>query len=103
MRRTNRRTTYTDGGYVDLDEEVLIDPSTGERITEADADRLADEAERSGPGRPSLGASGTSPVVSYRIAPATKNRLAEFSKRSNRKASDVARDALEEYLARHDV
>lgn len=103
MRPANQDVTYTDAGYVDLDEEVFIHPTTGKRVTEADVNRLADEAEKNGPGRPSLGESGRSPVVTYRVAESTKQRLTNYSKRSHRKASDVAREALEEYLARHDA
>lgn len=101
MAQTKRHSTYTDGGSVDLDDEVLIDSKTGERITESDAERLADEAEKNGPGRPSLGESGRSPIITYRVAKSTKQRLADFSKQTQRRPSDVAREALEEYLARH--
>lgn len=103
MPRTNERPTYIDGGYVDLDQEVLIDPGTGQRIREPDSERLAAEAGKNGPGRPSLGRSGKSPIVTYRVAESTKKRLADYSKRSHRRLSDVAREALEDYLARHDT
>ena len=101
MAQTKQHATYTDGGHVDLDDEVLIDPETGERISESDAERLADEVEKNGPGRPSLGESGKSPIITYRVAKSTKERLADFSRQTQRKPSDVAREALEEYLARH--
>lgn len=94
---------YTDGGDIDLDDEEIVSAKTGMRITNADADKLADWAERVGPGRPALtrGSTGPSPRVAYRVPQATKAKLAEVAARENRRESEVARAALDEYLERH--
>ncbi len=87
-----------DGGYIDLDKEVFVDRKTGRRITNADAERAADDAERFGP--PTEGEQPKSPVVTYPVPAGTRRRLDELSQREHRQASEVARTALEEYLER---
>jgi len=50
-------------------------------------------------GRPSLTAPGEhSPRLSFRVPQSLKTRLAETARRQGRRESDVARDALSEYL-----
>lgn len=53
-----------------------------------------------GRGRPSLsGQSEHSPSVSFRLDPADRDRAAARAKREGKTMSQLARDALEQYLA----
>lgn len=81
----------------------------GRRLTRAETDRLADEAERGydlsqaspervGPGRPSL-AEGESPRINYRVPPTLLAAAERRAKEEGRSLSDLARDALRRYLA----
>jgi hypothetical protein len=81
----------------------------GTRLTKAAVEDLAKEAEvgydlskakpqRMGPGRPSL-AEGESPRISYRVAPALFDRVKEKARVEGRTVSEVAREALQRYLA----
>ena len=81
----------------------------GTKLSKATVDRLASEAEagydlskakreRVGPGRPSL-AEGESPRISYRVAPALFDRAKKKAKAEGRTVSEVAREALQKYLA----
>ena len=84
---------------IDLDREEFV--VGGERLTERRAAEFADRAERSA-GRPSLTAPGKhSPTLNLRIPAATRRRLDRLAELQGRRPSAVARDALEEYLARH--
>lgn len=77
------------------DEEFYVG---GERLTEQRADEYADRAQA---GRPSLTAPGKrSPSLNLRVPTATRTRLDKVAAEQGRRPSDVARDALEEYLAR---
>ncbi len=78
---------------VDLATEDVRD-SKGRRITEEYAERAAADALASvGRGRPSLtGAKAPSPQVTFRVT------AAEAAKQG-RRVSDLAREALERYLA----
>jgi len=86
----------------DLDQEYVV--AGGKRLTEADAVELAEDIirrhEPRRAGRPSLG-KGRSPQVAFRIPAETKTRLAEVADRAGVRESDVLREALEDYLARH--
>jgi hypothetical protein len=64
------------GPDIDLDVEVVRDEKKGRRITEARAQRLAEEAmAKSGVGRPSLTAPGArSPEVKARVPAELKDR-----------------------------
>jgi predicted HicB family RNase H-like nuclease len=75
--------------------------SKGRRMTEEYAERAAAEAlESIGRGRPSLtGAKVPSPQVTFRVTPELRARAAAEAARQGRRVSDVARDALEQYLA----
>ena len=79
------------------------------KLSKATVDSLASEAEagydlskakreRVGPGRPSL-AEGESPRISYRVAPALFDRAKKKAKAEGRTVSEVAREALQKYLA----
>jgi hypothetical protein len=81
----------------------------GTKLSKAVVDSLASEAEagydlskakgeRIGPGRPSL-AEGESPRISYRVAPALFDRAKKKAKAEGRTVSEVAREALQKYLA----
>ncbi len=85
---------------VDLSTEDVRD-SKGRRITEEYAERAAVDALTSvGRGRPSLtGAKAPSPQVTFRVTPELRARAAAEAARQGRRVSDVARDALERYLA----
>jgi len=81
----------------------------GTKLSKATVDSLASEAEagydlskakrvRVGPGRPSL-AEGESPRISYRVAPALFDRARKKARAEGRTVSEVAREALQRYLA----
>jgi hypothetical protein len=81
----------------------------GAKLSKAVVDSLASEAEagydlskakreRVGPGRPSL-AEGESPRITYRVAPALFDRAKKKAKAEGRTVSEVAREALQKYLA----
>lgn len=88
---------------VDLSTEDVRD-SKGRRITEEYAERAAADALASvSRGRPSLtGAKAPSPQVTFRVTPELRARAAAEAARQGRRVSNVARDALERYLARPD-
>ena len=83
----------------------------GEILTEADFERMADEAEYTKPdydavfararakgGRPSLG-EGVSPVLQVRLDAQTRQQLAERAKRDHTTPSSIARHAIQAFLA----
>jgi hypothetical protein len=78
----------------------------GTAISEEAADGLADEAEIGydiGPttrGRPSLtGDSQPSPQITFRVAPETRDAVVARAERDHTTVSEIARRALERYLA----
>lgn len=85
---------------VDLESDDVRD-SRGRRITEDCARAGTNQAIASiGPGRPSLtGMKATSPQVTFRVTPELRARAAAEAVRQGRRISDVAREALERYLA----
>ena len=85
---------------VDLKVDDVRD-SQGRRITEEYAQRAAAQALDSvGRGRPSLtGTRGTSPQVTFRVPPELRARATAEADRQGRRVSDLAREALECYLA----
>ncbi|MCW2713252.1 MAG: hypothetical protein JWN88_299 [Frankiales bacterium] len=85
---------------VDLDVDDVRD-THGRRITEEYAETATARALASvGRGRPSLtGTRGTSPQVTFRVTPELRARAAAEADRQGRRISDVAREALERYLA----
>lgn len=83
----------------------------GEVLTEADFERMADEAEHTEPdydavfararakgGRPSLG-DGVSPVLQIRIDEQMRQQLADRAKREHTTPSSLAREVLQAFLA----
>lgn len=77
---------------------------SGAQITEEMADQLADEAERGyelrGRGRPSLsGSPAESPQVSFRLPAAVREEAARRAAAEGKTVSQLAREALERYLA----
>lgn len=91
---------YQIGPDVDLRTEDVRD-SQGRRITEEYADRATADALASvGRGRPSLtGARASSPQVTFRVTPELRAKAVAEAARQGRRVSDVAREALERYLA----
>lgn len=91
---------YTLGPDIDLDEEVVTDRQ-GRRITEARARQIADETlEKMGRGRPSLaGRGGRSPQITFRLPAKLRAKAQRRAEREGKHVSDVAREALERYLA----
>ena len=85
---------------VDLEIDDVRD-SQGRRITEDYARAATAHAIAAvGRGRPSLtGTKATSPQVTFRVTPELRARAAAEADRQGRRVSDVARDALERYLA----
>ena len=82
--------------------------TSGRPITDADVQRLADEAERGYDvdaliarrgkrGRPALG-SGPSSVESVRLDPELRDQLAERARADGTTPSEVIRQALRDYL-----
>jgi hypothetical protein len=92
---------YTLGPDVDLDREVVLD-GRGQRITEADAQRLAQEAlGQVGRGRPSLTAPGEhSPQIKVRVPAELREELRATARREGKSPSQVVREALEMHLER---
>jgi len=81
----------------------------GTKLSKVAVDKLASEAQtgydlstakrqRVKPGRPSLG-EGESPRISYRVAPALFERAKKKAKSEGRTVSEVAREALQKYVA----
>lgn len=97
-----RRYTLASGPDLDLDTEDVRDRA-GRRITQAYVDAaVADVHTKTGRGRPSLTAPGSrSPQVTFRLPAELRALAEEQARREGAKVSDVARKALEEYLARH--
>lgn len=97
-------TRYYDAGDIDLDAEEVYD-SQGRRITEQYAREAADyDPDTVIPprGRPSLTEPGQhSPQVRFRVSASTHDQLRVLSQRQGRRISDVTREAVNEYLARH--
>jgi hypothetical protein len=90
------------------DEAPLGVTRGGTVITEELAERWAEEFERNPPdpseferryvGRPSLGAAGKSPRVSFRASPALYKAAWKRADEEGRSLSSLAREALERYL-----
>lgn len=85
---------------VDLATEDVRDGNR-RRITEEYAERAAAGALASaGRGRPSLtGTKAPSPQVTFRVTPQLRERADAEAAKQGRRVSDLARDALERYLA----
>lgn len=93
-------TDVVDGGSIDLDtEDVRL--ADGTRLTEARADDLAQEVLRAtGRGRPSLSAPGhRSPQLRLAISEQIRDELKARAAAEHRSVSELAREALDRYLA----
>ena len=87
-------------------EEVDLDTADvryrGEKLTEARADEVAASILSRTPGRPSLsGASEKSPSLTIRLPKQDRARLEHVAAKQGRRASEVVREALDDYLTRH--
>jgi predicted HicB family RNase H-like nuclease len=90
---------YRLGDDVDLDvEDVRL--KDGTRLTDKRAEQIAEDVLRRRRGRPSLaGDAETSPRVSFRIPEQLRRTADERARREGRTVSELAREALEHYLA----
>jgi len=96
--------TYEVGPDVDIEVEDVRD-SEGRRIDQDYVDRaVADARAQTGRGRPSLtGGRAHSPHVSFRVPADVRAKAEAQAVREGRRVSDLARQALEEYLARQEA
>jgi len=93
-------TNLVDGGDIDLDtEEVYL--NDGSRLTEARARHLAEEIRQpAGRGRPSLTGPGQhSPQLRLSVPAELQQRLKTRAEHEHTSISQLAREALERYLA----
>ncbi len=84
---------------IDLEHDEVVD-SRGRRIDAAYVERAVSDV-RSRSGRPPLGdePAGHSPRVSFRLPEQTRRRAEERARDEGRSVSEIAREALERYLA----
>jgi predicted HicB family RNase H-like nuclease len=89
---------YRLGDDIDLDtDDVRL--KDGTRLTSTRAEQIAEDVLRRR-GRPSLaGDAETSPRVSFRIPEQLRRTADERARREGRTVSELAREALEHYLA----
>lgn len=74
----------------------------GKRLTEAEAERVAEQVLSRTPGRPSLsGASEISPSLTVRLPKQDRARLDAVAAEQGRRPSEIVREALDDYLRRH--
>jgi hypothetical protein len=95
-------------GRADDDQQVLGVTRSGMEVTEEIATEMAAEIERNPPdlrrlkrryvGRPSLGASGHSPRVSFRVPPDLYKAAWARADKEGRSLSDLAREAFNRYM-----
>ncbi len=92
-------TKHVLGSDVDLDAEEVRD-THGQRITEAGAAQLAEDAVAKVLGRPSPTAPGTrSPEVKARVPRELRDRLVARARERGTSTSSLIREALEHHLA----
>ena len=90
---------YVWGKDVDLGKTVVLDKQ-GNRLTNARAEKIAQEIVKQATGRPSLtGPKKVSPEVKARVPQKLKVRLEREAKRRGETASVLIREALESYLS----
>src|SRR5215475_2181735 len=89
-----------DGGEIDLDTDAVY-LADGSRLTEARAHELADEIRQNAArGRPSLTGPGKrSPQLRLSVPAGLRQQLEARAEREHTTVSDIARAALERYLA----
>ena len=84
---------------IELDRQVFV--LRGERLTEARAEALVEEAleQLPGRGRPSLsGKSQKSPQIGVRLPPNIRLRLERRAESEGKSLSQLAREAIEHYV-----
>jgi hypothetical protein len=95
---TKVKNKYTLGRDVNL-ARTVVKGKSGKRITNARAEKLAQEAIKKVVGRPSLTANSVeSPQVKVRVPVKLKKALDKEAKRRGETASAIVREALEKYL-----
>ena len=74
----------------------------GAKLTEARAAEVAADVLSRTPGRPSLsGKREPSPSLTVRLPEQSRSRLDTYARRHGKRASQIVREALDEYLSRH--
>ena len=90
---------YVWGKDVDLGKTIVLDKK-GNRLTNARAEKIAQEIVKQATGRPSLtGPKKVSPEVKARVPQKLKVRLEREAKRRGETPSVLIREALESYLS----
>ena len=90
---------YVWGKDVDLGKTIVLDKQ-GNRLTNARAEKIAQEIVKQATGRPSLtGPKKVSPEVKARVPQKLKVRLEREAKRRGETPSVLIREALESYLS----
>lgn len=94
-------------GTVRKRKERVFKTRSGAVVTPEIADKLAEEAERGYDlskaivqpvGRPSLGQTGSSPRLSFRVDPDTLAAAKKRAEEEGRSVSELAREALDDFL-----
>lgn len=81
----------------DIDLDVEDFQHGGKRLTQEDAEAIAERVLRGG--RPSLsGKAEHSPKVSLRVSPETRSKLEDIAAKRHVSVSEVAREAIEQYV-----
>jgi predicted HicB family RNase H-like nuclease len=94
---------YKIGPDIDLDEKEVY-TRNGRRLTEAEAEELAERAVQKVAGRPSLtGGAKHSPQISYRVPEQLERRARKLAEREGKTLSQLGREALEEYVEAHTI
>lgn len=89
---------YSWGKDVDLKKTMILDKQ-GKRLTNARAEKIAQEIVKQATGRPSLtGPKKVSPEVKARVPQKLKIKLEREAKRRGKTPSVIIREALENYL-----
>ena len=92
---------YTIGPDIDLDSEE-VHTHSGQRLTEADAEELGEQAVQKVTGRPSLTGTGKhSPQIAYRVPEPLAAEARKIAEQEGKTLSEVGREALEEYVKTH--
>ena len=94
-----RKVKYVLGKDIYLDKTVVLDKQ-GKRLTNARAEKIAQEIIKQATGRPSLtGPKKVSPEVKARVPQKLKVKLEREAKRRGETPSVLIREALENYLS----
>ncbi|GGF34377.1 ribbon-helix-helix protein, CopG family [Subtercola lobariae] len=82
----------------DLD-KVIHNWPDGRPMTEENTAQYSEQRKKAG--RPSLGESGSSPSVAFRLTAQLRSDADALAAEEGRPVSAIAREALEEYIRRH--